>query len=249
MGRDSLTGAINNKNVPAQNASVQELDCSKLVRLSAGHNFKQISNSVVVMAQGSLPDSSISMRIKKNADQSRIKGQLINKATQASNTTHANNAIHDFQKEPIAFAQNHVLNMEELGKSGAIPGKLSIKLLENSTPDLGYTVMPAKRGDPEAIEAYFLGFNGGGQGIDTPAYIDIPKKDVEGKMLFTGTLSGCSVIVTHLDRDHYRVYHDGRVNSSLLYDDVVTAVDFHDYYDKAASAKGETGIAATFIVF
>ncbi|KAJ5675456.1 hypothetical protein N7462_008353 [Penicillium macrosclerotiorum] len=46
--------------------------------------------------------------------------------------------------------------------------------------------------------------------------------------LFTGELSGCSVIVTR-HQANYRVYHDARYCSSVLYDKVEMAIDYLDY--------------------
>ncbi|QKJ51202.1 hypothetical protein G9396_11255 [Providencia rettgeri] len=63
--------------------------------------------------------------------------------------------------------------------------------------------------DPKlAVEAYFLGYNGANQSIKTPAYVDIPIQATENSFLFTGSLTGCSVIVTKLNETTYRVYHD-----------------------------------------
>ncbi|KAK7689525.1 hypothetical protein QCA50_007317 [Cerrena zonata] len=84
-------------------------------------------------------------------------------------------------------------------------------------------------GTPNTIQAYNLHYTGGAQTSNRPAFIDIPKKVPENTLLFTGTLSGCSVIVTNLNRDTYRVFHDSRVNSSLLYDNVEMAIDYTSY--------------------
>ncbi|MFV8208620.1 hypothetical protein, partial [Enterobacter cloacae complex sp.6701988] len=72
--------------------------------------------------------------------------------------------------------------------------------------------------DPElTVNAYFLSYNGGNQLSAKPAYIDIPIQAAENSFLFTGSLTGCSVIVTKHNDTTYRVYHDGRMNSSVLY--------------------------------
>lgn len=85
------------------------------------------------------------------------------------------------------------------------------------------------RGTPNTVWAYHLGYNAGAQTSNTPAFIDIPKRATEGTLLFTGTLSGCSVIVTSLNSNTYRVFHDSREDSSLLYDNVEMAIDYSGY--------------------
>lgn len=62
-------------------------------------------------------------------------------------------------------------------------------------------------------------------------------------MLFTGSLSGCSVAVTSLNDDQYRVYHDSRLDSSVFYDNFVMAVDYRDYKHHGA----HTGLACAFM--
>lgn len=77
------------------------------------------------------------------------------------------------------------------------------------------------------IAAYILQYNRISEQHNDPAYVDIgfsPMAD----LLFTGELSGCSVIVTE-HGSGYRVYHDARYCSSILYDHVVMAVDHCDY--------------------
>lgn len=51
--------------------------------------------------------------------------------------------------------------------------------------------------------------------------------------------------MTSLDANTFRVYHDGRVNSSLLYDNVVMAVDYKDY-QVAGTAEG---LAAAYMQY
>lgn len=42
-------------------------------------------------------------------------------------------------------------------------------------------------------------------------------------------MRGESIVVTVLDSEHYRIYRDNRADASLLYDDVVMAVDARNY--------------------
>lgn len=149
--------------------------------------------------------------------------------------------IHQFAADPVQFAQTHTLSAEALVKAGRLPAQGNVQLVEVAPRlyELEYTEHSANSvsGSPDSVPAYFLGYNGPNQANAAPAYVDIPKQARPGSFLFTGTLSGCSLVVTSLDADTYRVYHDGRVNSSLLYDNVVMAVDYKDY-QVAGTAEG-----------
>ncbi|ROL62627.1 cytotoxin [Pseudomonas protegens] len=149
--------------------------------------------------------------------------------------------IHQFAADPVQFAQTHTLSAEALVKAGRLPAQGNVQLVEVAPKlyELEYTEHSANSvsGSPDSVPAYFLGYNGPNQANAAPAYVDIPKQARAGSFLFTGTLSGCSLVVTSLDANTYRVYHDGRVNSSLLYDNVVMAVDYKDY-QVAGTAEG-----------
>ncbi|MCP1489944.1 insecticidal toxin [Pseudomonas fluorescens] len=152
--------------------------------------------------------------------------------------------IQQFMTDPVQFAQSHVISAEALAKAGRLPAEGAAQLV-NVTPgvyELEYTDRP---GSGTSVPAYFLGYNGSNQANASPAYVDIAKHAPAGSFLFTGSLSGCSLIVTTLDTNTYRVYHDGRVNSSLLYDNVVMAVDFKDYQ---VSGTAE-GLAAAYLQY
>ncbi|MGS0628383.1 MULTISPECIES: TcdA/TcdB pore-forming domain-containing protein [Photorhabdus] len=139
--------------------------------------------------------------------------------------------IHQFATDPIQFAKTHTISAEALVKSGRLPAEGNVQLVK-VTPNL-YELEYIERSTNDILTnrvvAYFLGYNGPDQANAVPAYVDIPKQGEPGNFLFTGTLSGGSLVVTSLDDNTYRVYHDGRVNSSLLYDNVVMAVDYKDY--------------------
>ncbi|MGR4041689.1 TcdA/TcdB pore-forming domain-containing protein [Pseudomonas sp. 910_21] len=150
--------------------------------------------------------------------------------------------IHQFAADPVQFAQTHTLSAEALVKAGRLPAQGNVQLVEVAPKlyELEYTEHNANSvsaASPDSVPAYFLGYNGPNQANAAPAYVDIPKQGRAGSFLFTGTLSGCSLVVTSLDANTYRVYHDGRVNSSLLYDNVVMAVDYKDY-QVAGTAEG-----------
>ncbi|KAI5923100.1 TcdA/TcdB pore forming domain-containing protein [Camillea tinctor] len=159
----------------------------------------------------------------------------------------ADPAIHDFVRDPLAFltpssgegrprctaisSQGIFQNAQAI--PGGIPDQNYFKLVLQSN-DVTRTLAikyhgPDSQGDPNVIQAYYLGYNGGAQRTNTPAFLDIPKVVDENTLLFTGELSGCSVIVTDHDEDHYRVYHDSRLEASLHYDNVVMAIDYSGY--------------------
>ncbi|WP_422420424.1 TcdA/TcdB pore-forming domain-containing protein [Pseudomonas sp. GZD-222] len=142
--------------------------------------------------------------------------------------------IQQFAADPEQFAKTHVLSGEALIKSGRLPAQGFAKLVKVAADlyEIEYAEPVAEgksASHADRVAAYFLGYNGPNQASKSPAYVDIPKHAAPGSFLFTATLSGGSLIVTSLDANTYRVYHDGRVNSSLLYDNVVMAIDFKDY--------------------
>ena len=157
--------------------------------------------------------------------------------------------IQQFSADPVQFAKTHTLSAEALVKSGRLPAQGNVQLVKVAPNlyELEYTEHGANEvaGSGNSAPAYFLGYNGPNQSNAAPAYVDIPKHGAEGSFLFTGTLSGCSLVVTSLDANTFRVYHDGRVNSSLLYDNVVMAVDYKDY-QVAGTAEG---LAAAYMQY
>ncbi|MEO9270322.1 TcdA/TcdB pore-forming domain-containing protein [Serratia ureilytica] len=142
-----------------------------------------------------------------------------------------------FSVNPSLFSQSNIISSEGLVRAGQLPAVGEAKLVKVKSGV--YEIEYADSGSNEVsgnssnnILAYFLGYNGQDQANTVPAYVDIPKHATNERFLFTGTLSGGSVVVTELNDKEYRVYNDGRVNSSLLYDNVVMAVDFKDYQTK-----------------
>ncbi|WP_036771337.1 TcdA/TcdB pore-forming domain-containing protein, partial [Photorhabdus australis] len=140
-------------------------------------------------------------------------------------------SIYKFVSDPIQFAKTHVISAEALVRSGHLPAEGNAQLVKvaHNLYELEYTEQSANDISANSVLAYFLGYNGPSQTNAVPAYVDIPKQAALSHFLFTGTLSGSSLVVTSLDDNIFRVYHDGRVNSSLLYDNVVMAVDYKDY--------------------
>ncbi|MGY1448442.1 TcdA/TcdB pore-forming domain-containing protein [Pseudomonas chlororaphis] len=158
--------------------------------------------------------------------------------------------IQQFAADPVQFAKTHTLSAEALVKSGRLPAQGNVQLVKVAPNlyELEYTEHSANDiagSGVDSVPAYFLGYNGPNQANAAPAYVDIPKHAAAGSFLFTGTLSGCSLVVTSLDANTFRVYHDGRVNSSLLYDNVVMAVDYKDY-QVAGTAEG---LAAAYMQY
>ncbi|MCU1751004.1 TcdA/TcdB pore-forming domain-containing protein [Pseudomonas sp. 6D_7.1_Bac1] len=152
--------------------------------------------------------------------------------------------IQQFITDPVLFAKSHTISAEALAKSGRLPAEGHAQLV-NVTPGV-YEVEYIDQSDHrDSVQAYFLGYNGSNQANASPAYVDIPKRAAPSAFLFTGTLSGCSLVVTTLDANTYRVYHDGRVNSSLLYDRVVMAVDYKDYQIPGTAE----GLAAAYMQY
>ncbi|WP_448511499.1 insecticidal toxin MCF [Photorhabdus laumondii] len=155
--------------------------------------------------------------------------------------------IHQFATDPALFAKTHTISAEVLVRSGHLPAKGSAQLVKarSGLYEIEYTKQNANSISSSSVSAYFLGYNGLNQANAVPAYVDIPKHVAAGSFLFTGTLSGGSLVVTSLDDNTYRVYHDGRFNSSLLYDNVVMAVDYKDYQISGTAG----GFAAAYMQY
>lgn len=87
------------------------------------------------------------------------------------------------------------------------------------------------------------------RGNDDVPFVDIPIKAYdENTFLFTVGLTGCSVIVTCWDNKTYRVFHDRRMDSAVLYDNVQMCVNFNDYRI-GHPYLAHTGSAITFMIF
>lgn len=159
-------------------------------------------------------------------------------------------ASHDIQQlaiDPLSFIRLNAISGDNMTKMGKLPphGRAQLVKLAPNSYAAEYLYEPSRMDPKLAVEAYFLGYNGANQSIKTPAYVDIPIQATENSFLFTGSLTGCSVIVTKLNETTYRVYHDGRVNSSVLYDNVVMAFDFKDYQISGT----EEGLAVAYMQF
>ncbi|KAL7265874.1 hypothetical protein RUND412_011598, partial [Rhizina undulata] len=156
--------------------------------------------------------------------------------------------IVEFIADPEDFLRNYVVSAEGLGAPGD-PRRTDgyAKLVETEHGyDLKYH---GSINEHNTAFAYYLGYNAGNQRSSRPAWVDIPKNVVEGTFLFTGTLSGCSVVVSEHPTDPalYRVFHDARLSSSLFYNNVAMAVDFPDYRFQLQGV--ESGFAAVLMQY
>ncbi|MEX9610561.1 hypothetical protein AB7Y92_10840 [Providencia manganoxydans] len=155
----------------------------------------------------------------------------------------ASAAVQVFSANPLKFTRTHVMRSDYISRLGQLPahGRAQFVEVEPDHYDIEFVYNPSRLSDQLSIDAYFLGYNGAVQSAKTPAYVDIPINAAENSFLFTGSLTGGSIVVTKLNETTYRVYHDGRANSSLLYDNVVMAIDYRDY--QVSSSDDALGMA------
>ncbi|PLB44101.1 hypothetical protein P170DRAFT_513368 [Aspergillus steynii IBT 23096] len=140
--------------------------------------------------------------------------------------------INQFRDDVEAFLNaRHPLGSENTGPAPSSPlasAKLVKSTTWNKSPDSVYNVRWATSSDnTNTVPAYYLRYQSISiQGNQVP-FVDIPARR-EADFLFTGELAGCSLVVVRRG-DGLRVYHDSRYCSSVLYDNVVMAVDYCDY--------------------
>lgn len=136
-----------------------------------------------------------------------------------------------FKQDPISFSQQYILNAKELNKILQLPSEG--KVIFNKKIGHGYFIEYVddsyRNDDFNSIDCYFLESKMRSKDSKQVEYVDIPKKNSEIQFLFTGQLRGGSIIVTELNSETYRVYRDNRSDASLLYDNVVMAIDERDY--------------------
>ena len=161
----------------------------------------------------------------------------------------------DFLKEhAIVFEPAVNLPPEYRSTDGSTfkSGTAGVKLVQSKTVpakyDLQFVATKALPADKEAVTAYVLAYKNNVGNDDVP-FVDIPTKAYkENTFLFTVGLTGCSVIVTSLDKNTYRVFHDRRMDSSVLYRNVQMRVDFNDYRI-GGRYLSHTGKAITLLLF
>lgn len=161
-----------------------------------------------------------------------------------------NNAA--FEGNPLQFVGGHAINVVRPipdNQIGAIESIMNFDLAPNTggTPNEVRLAMvpPGTHAQETPIRAYYVQYTSVSLQGTNPKYQDIPKRNPAAKVVFTGQLSGCSLIVTNLDANQFRVYHDARVNSSNLHSNVVAKFEFSDYEMKGQN----TGLAATMMVY
>lgn len=104
--------------------------------------------------------------------------------------------------------------------------KALVKLVPGT--ENSYDLKLSETESDNTTSAYVLGYKT--NEVNDALFLDIPRTGVEeGTLFFTAELSGCSVVVTLLNDNVYRVFHDYRVNSAVLYDNVAMFVDWDNY--------------------
>ncbi|MGO2346628.1 MAG: hypothetical protein ACTH64_12800, partial [Providencia sp.] len=155
--------------------------------------------------------------------------------------------IKSFKSNSSEFVIKNAISLDCITNKIKKSSIVDIQFIKTSSYsyEMEFVINASKKDASMMVEAYFLGYSETSQSNKSPAYIDIPKHPSKTKFLFTGTLSSSSVVVTELNETTYRVYHDERVNSSLLYDNVVMAVDYKDYQIKGA----DVGIGMAYMQY
>ncbi|KAH9296780.1 hypothetical protein KI387_028462 [Taxus chinensis] len=134
-------------------------------------------------------------------------------------------ALNALVDDPESFLKVYLLGIV-FNKNKAEKDQL-VKLIRGVTEN-SFNLTVAEKASEDTISAYILGYKAN-EGNDAK-FLDIPSTGVkEGTLFFTSKLTGCSLVVTRLDNETYRVFHDYRSNSAILYDNVVLCVDFEDY--------------------
>ncbi|KAF8587017.1 hypothetical protein K439DRAFT_876840 [Ramaria rubella] len=140
------------------------------------------------------------------------------------------------QSQPSRAISSHAIELTDKGQPIAFTNEgyagLELQWKDPVTDQRTYQIKyrgENPRYGEDTKRSYFLGFNSGSKQSPRPACVDILKKAPDGMFLFTGSLTGCSVVVTDPGGDKFRVFHDSRENSSIIHDNVVMAIDWKDY--------------------
>ncbi|PLB54070.1 hypothetical protein P170DRAFT_469539 [Aspergillus steynii IBT 23096] len=157
--------------------------------------------------------------------------------------------IADLVRDPEEFLKHHSIDsgmmFSSASTNASLPGFAKLVAMPDDKNALkNYMLMShdphgvnAEQSSANAIPAAFLCLNPRRINPRVPAYIDISISNPKEKFIFTSELNGSSIIVTKKDESTYRVFHDSRICSSVLYDNVVLAIDYCEYgdeYDKEA---------------
>ncbi|MGV2936617.1 hypothetical protein ACIPUA_16525 [Providencia sp. AGC89] len=97
----------------------------------------------------------------------------------------------------IEFTQRNAINTDSIThfEQPFTEGRIQFIKVADGAYSMEYASGSDVLRDGESIESYFLGCNRINDNNKRPIYIDIPKNAKEIKFLFTGTLSGHSIIV------------------------------------------------------
>ncbi|KAL7266082.1 hypothetical protein RUND412_011386, partial [Rhizina undulata] len=155
--------------------------------------------------------------------------------------------IEQFIDDAETFLKIHVVNCQVTREPQSTSGYAKLLRTEH-----GYDLKHQGRNyEQNTAFAYYLGYKCCNQSSPHPTCVDIPRNPVGGRaFLFTGTLTGCSVVATRHPTDPtlYRVFHDAREKSSLFYDNVEMAVDLPDYRIRVQDGAG-VSTAAVFMQY
>lgn len=202
------------------------------------------NNTVILISENNLYHGAINLIAQVFSDK-RLKVGLDDVMIMKNGK--ASRDIRKFSANPLEFTNANAISGDSMTRMGRLPaqGKAQFVKISPNNYAIEYVYEPSNLKGELAVDAYFLGYNGANQSAKTPAYVDIPINAVDNSFLFTGSLTGCSIVVTKLNDTTYRVYHDGRVNSSILYDNVVMAFDYRDYQVSGA----DEGLAMAYMRF
>lgn len=157
----------------------------------------------------------------------------------------ASSALQSLVDNPLSFLKEKAIQLwtgrippDYVAPGGATfrPGNAYLKLVETRTKGVYNLVFePISTGstDKNCILAIVLG------AVENKRNDDVERVDImrntstvkDKTFLFTVGLTGCSVVVTRVNNADttYRVFHDRRVDSALLYNNVEMYVNFDDY--------------------
>lgn len=143
----------------------------------------------------------------------------------------ASTDVQHFISNPTKFSQLNVISTEKMSISrGELnEGGIQFIEIERGIYEVAFINDINTSSNENSFNSYILNCNDKDPTSKHPNYVDIPKVATDIEFLFTGTLTGGSIIVTELDTNTYRVYRDERINSSILYDNIVIAIDYYDY--------------------
>ncbi|WP_353242002.1 TcdA/TcdB pore-forming domain-containing protein [Providencia sp.] len=139
--------------------------------------------------------------------------------------------IQQFVLNPEQFCYAYKINASYLNDIKEIPesGKIVFYRNEGSEYEIKYVDETYHPDLSYSLNSYFLDTSSKESDKGFSNYIDIKKTAPDYDFLFLSEVKKGSVIVTELNAEKYRVYYDARYNSSLLYDNVVMAIDERDY--------------------